>query len=92
MTTTTQAHVDDGNILRTVTVTDVEDLPDPTTGPDEVDRPDAVWLPVERVVPDHDPATHRPTGATLTVEADRVLATHAIVEIVTDDEDDPSGE
>lgn len=48
------------------------------------------WLPVARVVPDHNPATHRPTGATFAVEADRVVATHRIIPIV--EPDDPPAE
>lgn len=44
------------------------------------------WLPVDTVVPDHDPATHRPTGGTFDVGTERVVATYRIVEIVEPDD------
>lgn len=48
------------------------------------DPPGEQWRPVEQVIPDHDPATHRPSGATFEIEPHRVIATYSIVPIAPD--------
>lgn len=56
--------------------------------------PSTDWLPVDTVVPDHDPDTHRPGGVTFDVGPDRVTATARIVEIVEPDppdDEEPQG-
>lgn len=75
MTTPQQwAQVYDGRVTSVVTA----DLP-----------PGGGWWPVEHVIPDHDPETHRPSGARYSVLADQVRATHTIVPI-DPDVDDPA--
>lgn len=51
------------------------------------------WLPVDAIVPQYDPETHRPTGATFTIATDKVTATYAIVEILPPEPaDEPEGD